>query len=298
MSTFKTDEINNFSRVVPQTGTYLPLLLWCSGWDSQRDIARTSACTHMCVFVYMCVCVCERTCLWGCNINLESANLEWNFHDNRVNKVNKLLKYNAKKCVKRKQHNILKTQHLQRSLYITTLTIFYLLQLHPFPIIQETKTFRYMLRITTVSVQNTTKNSPNAWVSINNNFHTLPTVPAPLFLQTHPKQNRIHNYTKTFSQIYSNSTYIPVTLHSFSSYIIYSSIYFLLFHNPQHNSIQLAFLLLLYFNLSSLYRQTASQIHSNLDCCGWKLSHWLFRLTLVRNLMQQTGKGPSTQTTR
>jgi hypothetical protein len=109
--------------------------------------------------VCVCVCVCgrtharTRTCLRECNINTESANLEWNFHDNRVNKVNRLLKYNAKKCVKKKEHNILKTQHLQRSLYITTLTIFLLLQLHPFPIIQETKTFRYMLRIATVSVQ-------------------------------------------------------------------------------------------------------------------------------------------------
>jgi len=152
----------------------------------------------------MCVCAC--TCLCECNINLEPENLEWNFHDNRVNKVNKLLKYKAKKCVKRKQHNILKTQHLQRSLYITTLTIFQLLQLHPFPIIQGTKTFRYMLRITTVSAQNTTKNSPNAWDSIYNNFHTLPTVPAPLFLQTYPKQNRIYNYTRAFTQSYSNST--------------------------------------------------------------------------------------------
>jgi hypothetical protein len=89
-----------------------------------REILHERTHARICVCVCVCVGVCARacTCLRECNINLESANLERNFHDNIVNKVNKLLKYNAKKCVKRKQHNILKTQHLQRSLYITTLT--------------------------------------------------------------------------------------------------------------------------------------------------------------------------------
>jgi hypothetical protein len=71
--------------------TYLPLLLWRSGWDSQRDTAWTSTC--ICVCVGVCACAC--TCLHECNINLQSTNLEWNIHDNRVNKVNKWLKYEA-----------------------------------------------------------------------------------------------------------------------------------------------------------------------------------------------------------
>jgi len=58
---FKTEEINKFFRVVPQTGTYLRLLLWCSGWDSQRDTAQTSACTCICVCMCVCVCVCVFT---------------------------------------------------------------------------------------------------------------------------------------------------------------------------------------------------------------------------------------------
>jgi hypothetical protein len=116
--------------------------IYCSYYDvlvgtaskiwHDRAHARMCVCVYICMCVGRCVCVCvcapmrtrTRTCLRECNINLESTNLEWNFHNNRVNKVNKLLKYDAKNCVKRKQHNILKTQYLQRSLYITTLTTF------------------------------------------------------------------------------------------------------------------------------------------------------------------------------
>jgi hypothetical protein len=81
---------------------YYDVQLRGTGRDRQRDTARVHACVY--------------------NINLKSTNLEWNFHNNnRVNKVNKLLKCEAKKYMNRKQHNILKTQHPQRSLYIKTL---------------------------------------------------------------------------------------------------------------------------------------------------------------------------------
>jgi len=75
MSTFKTDEIYKFSRVVPQRGTYLLFLLWCSGWDSQRDTAQTSSCTHVCVFV----CVCARAHVHAClRVTLTLNQQIWN----------------------------------------------------------------------------------------------------------------------------------------------------------------------------------------------------------------------------
>jgi len=114
--------------------------------------------------VCVCLCLCARTraCLLESHINLESANLEWDFHDKRVNKVNKLIKIRCKEMCEKEtaQHsqNPASTEKFLHYNINNCLTV----QLLPFPIIQETKTFRYMLRVTTVSAQNTTKNSPNA----------------------------------------------------------------------------------------------------------------------------------------